>query len=72
MRVKPCAVRVKRSEAKALSIIPQAHRLQLFKVIDLIDRLLPYTEEEGAAAKVEFEGFLGLRVGFFRIVYEVM
>jgi mRNA interferase RelE/StbE len=67
-----CAVtyslRIKRSAAKALARIPKAQRLRL---IEAIDRLM--TEPTaGSVLKGEFAGLRRLRVGDYRVVYEVV
>lgn len=60
-------VHVKRSAAKALQTIARDERLRL---IEAIDRL---AENPGAGSvlKGEFSGLRRLRVGSYRIVYEV-
>ena len=62
------SLRIKRSAAKALANIAKSERLRL---IEAIDRL----QEEphaGGVLKGEFAGLRRLRVGHYRIVYEVM
>ena len=61
-------LRIKRSAAKALAKIARPERLRL---IEAIDRL----QEEphaGGVLKGEFSGLRRLRVGQYRIVYEVV
>jgi mRNA interferase RelE/StbE len=61
------SLRIKGSAAKALRRIPKAERLRL---IDAIDRLAA-EPTAGGALKGEFQGLRRLRVGSYRIVYEV-
>ena len=60
------AVHIKRSAAKALQTITRDERLRL---IEPIDRFA--TPGAGSMLKGEFSGLRRLRVGNFRIVYEV-
>ena len=60
-------VRIKRSAAKALEGIARADRLRL---IEAIDRLAD-NPAAGGALKGELEGLRRVRVGSYRIVYEV-
>ena len=62
------SLRIKGSAAKALKRIDKPERIRL---IEAIDRLK--TEPSaGAALKGEFSGLRRLRVGSYRIVYEVI
>lgn len=62
------SIKIKSSASKSLSRIPKQDRLRL---IEGIDRL---REEPlaGGALKGEFSGLRRLRVGVYRIVYEVI
>ncbi len=62
------SIRIKASAAKALRRIPAADR---HRVIEAIERL---AEEPtaGGTLKGEFSGLRRLRVGQYRVVYEVM
>ena len=62
------SIRIKASAAKALCRLPSADRL---RVIEAVDRL---AKEPGAGGtlKGEFSGLRRLRVGQYRIVYEIM
>jgi len=61
------SLRIKASAVKSLRRVPTAERLRL---IDAIDRLA--TEPTaGGVLKGEFRGLRRLRVGRYRIVYEV-
>jgi len=62
------SIRIKASAAKALCRLPAADRL---RVIEAVDRL---AKEPGAGGtlKGEFSGLRRLRVGQYRIVYEIM
>ena len=62
------SVRIKDSAAKALRKLPQAYRHRL---IEAIDRLRE-TPTAGGALKGEFAGLRRLRVGRYRIIYEVI
>lgn len=61
------SIKIKASAAKSLREVAKAERIQ---IIDAIDRL---TEEPlaGGVLKGEFSGLRRLRVGQYRIVYEV-
>lgn len=61
------AVQIKRSAAKALKAIAWDERLRL---IEAIDRLAD-NPGAGSVLKGEFSGLRRLRVGNYRIVYEV-
>lgn len=61
------AVHIKRSAAKALQAIALDERLRL---IEVIDRLAD-NPGAGSVLKGEFSGLRRLRVGNYRIVYEV-
>ena len=58
---------IKRSAAKALAAIPRDDRLRL---IEAIDRLTA-NPAAGSVLKGEFSGLRRVRVGGYRIVYEV-
>jgi mRNA interferase RelE/StbE len=61
------SLKIKGSAAKALRRIPKADRIRL---VDAIDRLA--TEPAaGGVLKGEFQGLRRLRVGTYRIIYEV-
>ena len=60
-------VRIKNSAAKALSKIDQPHRNRLIQAIDR----LALEPSAGGVLKGEFAGLRRLRVGSYRIVYEV-
>ena len=62
------SVRIKASAAKALRKIPRPDRIRL---VDAIDRL-GKSPMAGGALKGEFDGLRRLRVGSYRIVYEVI
>lgn len=62
------SIRIKASASRSLSRIPKADRP---RVVEAIDRL----QDEplaGGALKGEFSGLRRLRVGVYRIVYEVI
>jgi mRNA interferase RelE/StbE len=62
------SVRIKESALKALTRIPKGERQRL---VDAIDRLK--TEPSaGGTLKGEFSGLRRLRIGRYRIVYEVV
>ncbi|HUO85399.1 MAG TPA: type II toxin-antitoxin system RelE/ParE family toxin [Thermoanaerobaculia bacterium] len=62
------SLRIKESAAKALKKIPKDDRTRL---IDAIDRLRD-EPAAGGALKGEFSGLRRLRIGSYRIVYEVV
>ena len=62
------SIRIKASAAKALRRIPAADR---HRVIEAIDRLAE-EPNAGGTLKGEFSGLRRLRVGQYRVVYEVM
>ncbi len=62
------SVRIKASAAKALCKLPETDRRRL---VEAIDRLRE-TPTAGGALKGEFAGLRRLRVGRYRIVYEVI
>jgi len=62
------SLRIKRSAAKALAKIAKPDRLGL---IEAIDRLRDESHA-GGVLKGEFSGLRRLRVGSYRIVYEVI
>ncbi len=59
--------RIYQSAAKALGKIPQADRLRL---IEAIDKLITHPAA-GSVLKGEFYGLRRVRVGDFRIIYEL-
>lgn len=61
-------VRIKKSAAKSLEKLADRDR---FRVIQAIDRLA-VEPHAGGVLKGEFEGLRRLRVGRFRIIYEVI
>lgn len=63
----PYAIKIKASAAKALGKIREADRNRL---IDAIDRLAG-EPHAGSALKGEFEGLRRIRVGDYRVIYEV-
>ena len=62
------SVRIKASAAKALKKIPKSDRTRL---INAIDRLRD-TPMAGGTLKGEFAGLRRLRMGAYRIIYEVV
>jgi mRNA interferase RelE/StbE len=62
------SVRIKASAAKVLRKLPEADRRRL---IEAIDRLRE-TPTAGGALKGEFAGLRRLRVGRYRVIYEVV
>lgn len=62
------SIRIKSSAAKALSRVPRVDRSRL---VEAIDRLAeePFA---GGVLKGEFSGLRRLRVGTYRVVYEVI
>ena len=62
------SIRIKASAARALSRLPAADRL---RVIEAIDRLAE-EPNAGGTLKGEFSGLRRLRVGRYRVVYEVL
>lgn len=60
-------VRIRRSAAKELAAVPRPDRERIVATIDRLAR----EPAAGAALKGEFQGLRRLRVGAFRIVYEV-
>ena len=61
------AIKIKASAAKALGKIKTADR---GKIVDAIDRLAD-TPHAGSALKGEFAGLRRIRVGGYRVIYEV-
>lgn len=62
------SIRIKRSAAKELARIPPAHRVRIVRAIDgLGDQPLV-----GTALKGELRGLRRIRVGQYRVVYEVL
>ena len=62
------SLKIKGSAAKALAKIAKTDRLRLIEAIDRL-REEPHA---GGALKGEFSGLRRIRVGDYRIVYEVM
>jgi len=63
-----CSIRIKRSAAKELARIPRADRVRIVRAIDgLADAPL-----SGSALKGELRGLRRVRVGHYRVVYEVL
>ena len=61
------AIKIKASAAKALGKIKAADRT---RIIDVIDRLAE-EPHAGSALKGEFAGLRRVRVGDYRVIYEV-
>lgn len=62
------SIRIKRSAARKLARIPRADRVRIVRAIDnLADEPL-----SGSALKGELRGLRRLRVGHYRVVYEVL
>ncbi len=61
------AIKIKASAAKALGKIKEADRN---RIIDAIDRLAD-EPHAGSALKGEFAGLRRIRVGDYRVIYEV-
>lgn len=62
------SIRTKESALKALARIPKAERARLVEAIDRL-KLEPLA---GGTLKGEFSGLRRLRIGHYRIVYEVV
>jgi mRNA interferase RelE/StbE len=62
------SLRIKKSAAKALTKIAKPDRLRLIEAIDRL-RSEPHA---GGVLKGEFSGLRRLRVGDYRVVYEVI
>jgi mRNA interferase RelE/StbE len=62
------SLQIKRSAAKALGKTPKKDRIRLIEAIDRL-REEPHA---GGVLKGEFAGLRRLRVGSFRIIYEVI
>ena len=62
------SLRIKRSAAKALQKIPKNERIRL---IEAINRLRE-EPNAGGVLKGEFAGLRRLRIGVYRIIYEVI
>ncbi|PYQ63096.1 MAG: type II toxin-antitoxin system RelE/ParE family toxin [Acidobacteria bacterium] len=62
------SIKIKASAAKSLSRIPKAERSRLIQAIDRLRR----EPLAGGTLKGEFSGLRRLRVGDYRIVYEVL
>jgi mRNA interferase RelE/StbE len=63
-----CSLRIKESAAKALKRI---HKPDRNRLIEAIDRMRE-TPTAGGVLKGEFSGLRRLRVGRYRIIYEVI
>lgn len=61
------SIRIKKSAVKELKRVPRAHRI---RIVDAIDRLAE-TPHLGSALKGDLHGLRRLRVGRYRILYEV-
>ena len=61
------SVRIKASAAKALAKIAQPHRARLIEAIDA----LKVNPSSGGVLKGEFTGLRRIRVGDYRIIFEV-
>ena len=62
------SIRIKRSAAKELARIPRADRVRIVRAIDgLADEPL-----SGSALKGELRGLRRIRIGQYRVVYEVL
>ncbi|MCY3621702.1 MAG: type II toxin-antitoxin system RelE/ParE family toxin [Gammaproteobacteria bacterium] len=61
------SLRIKASAAQELERVPQSHRL---RIVAAIDRLADYPLA-GSALKGDLRGLRRLRVGDYRILYEV-
>jgi mRNA interferase RelE/StbE len=62
------SIKIKASAAKSLSRIPTAERSRLIQAIDRLRR----EPLAGGTLKGEFSGLRRLRIGDYRIVYEVL
>ncbi len=62
------SIKIKASAAKSLSRIPKAERSRLIQAIDRLRR----EPLAGGTLKGEFSGLRRLRVGDYRIVYEIL
>lgn len=61
------SISIKQSAAKSLEKIPKPDRLRIIEAIDL----LPQKPGAGSTLKGEFSGLRRIRVGLYRVVYEV-
>ena len=61
------SVSIKRSAAKSLANIPKPDRLRIIEAIDLLRE----TPGAGSVLKGEFSGLRRVRVGMYRVVYEI-
>ena len=62
------SVQIKGSAAKSLRRIPKRDRIRLIEAIDLLRK----SPTSGGTLKGEFAGLRRIRVGSYRIVYEVI
>ena len=62
------SVQIKGSAAKSLRRIPRADRLRLIEAIDILRQ----SPNSGGTLKGEFAGLRRIRVGSYRVVYEVI
>jgi len=61
------SIQIKQSAAKALKKLPKADRLNLTAAIDQ----LAFNPGVGSVLKGEFQGLRRIRVGQYRVVYEI-
>ena len=62
------SIRIKRSAATELARIPREHRVRIVRAIDG----LAEQPRSGSALKGELRGLRRIRVGRYRVVYEVL
>ena len=62
------SVQIKGSAAKSLRRVPKEDRIRLIEAIDLLSQ----SPTSGGTLKGEFSGLRRIRVGSYRIVYEVI
>ena len=62
------SVQIKASAAKSLRRIPKSDRIRLIEAIDSLRQ----SPNSGGTLKGEFSGLRRIRVGSYRIVYEVV
>ncbi|NCC25920.1 MAG: type II toxin-antitoxin system RelE/ParE family toxin [Deltaproteobacteria bacterium] len=61
------SISIKRSAAKSLESIPKSDRLRIIETIDSLRK----TPRAGSALKGEFSGLRRVRIGMYRVVYEI-
>ncbi|SDB55101.1 mRNA interferase RelE/StbE [Desulfonatronum thiosulfatophilum] len=61
------SISIKRSAAKSLENIPKPDRLRIIEAIDFLRE----NSSAGSVLKGEFSGLRRIRVGMYRVVYEV-